>query len=154
MSNFLFINLEKGSIKSPGYPSPYTPGVTCTWIIEAPSTEVIQISFGSVDIKCGFDSVTIYDGLWSYKISIFINQKYKLVRLRKLILNKVTFSKTEDAAQLGDSICGNNSPPSVGWPRFVYDTYLFLYILNLNHKLDIPYKSQENHKKYFLETLD
>ena len=83
LQNLSFINLEKGSIKSPGYPSPYTPGVSCTWIIEAPSTEVIQISFGSVDIKCGFDSVTIYDGLRSYKISIFIHKKHKFFHLRK-----------------------------------------------------------------------
>ena len=57
---------EKGTIKSPNYPSPYPTGVTCRWIVEAPKSKIVVLDFKSIDIekskKCRYDSVEVLDG--------------------------------------------------------------------------------------------
>ena len=57
---------SQGSFTSPNYPGDYPTDVTCVWIIEAKTSEVIVLSFESLDIeyskKCKYDSLEILDG--------------------------------------------------------------------------------------------
>jgi cubilin len=60
------IHEGQGIILSPGFPSPYSDNIFCTWNIEVEPTRTVLISFRVFDVEssssCMYDKVKIYNG--------------------------------------------------------------------------------------------
>ncbi|KAH9496285.1 hypothetical protein Btru_018007, partial [Bulinus truncatus] len=54
-----------GVIKSPNNPSAYNSNSNCQWSIIVPPNYSISLNFTSLQTECGYDYVTVYDGLYT-----------------------------------------------------------------------------------------
>ena len=73
-----------GEFTSPNYPKKYGDNLNCSWIIEAPQHNIIELRFQHFDIENGFDSVEVVDGDLSRVISL---SKYSGSTRPKLIVS-------------------------------------------------------------------
>lgn len=55
----------EGTIHSPQYPEVYLPGQNCRWVLVAPRSKVIQLTFNTFNMEyhsnCMYDYVEVYD---------------------------------------------------------------------------------------------
>ncbi|BHF77938.1 Bone morphoproteintic protein 1 [Sparganum proliferum] len=56
----------EGEIVSPGYPERYPPSSECTWNIEVPVGNIVNLTFHSFEVEshenCSYDYLAVYDG--------------------------------------------------------------------------------------------
>ncbi|WP_411015967.1 CUB domain-containing protein, partial [Salmonella sp. s51884] len=60
------VTVSGSSVTSPGYPSAYDNGVSCSTLVVAAAGQVVDLSFTAFDVEqqstCNFDKLTVYDG--------------------------------------------------------------------------------------------
>ncbi|WP_411026436.1 CUB domain-containing protein, partial [Salmonella sp. s54395] len=60
------VTVSGSSVTSPGYPSAYGNGVSCSTLVVAADGQVVDLSFTAFDVEqqstCNFDKLTVYDG--------------------------------------------------------------------------------------------
>ncbi|XP_030748736.1 cubilin-like [Sitophilus oryzae] len=57
---------DRGVLKTPNYPKPYPPSITCNWIISVPAGNSITLAIYTLDVErddsCSFDYLKVFDG--------------------------------------------------------------------------------------------
>lgn len=72
---------DNGTISSPRHPTSYPHNISCTWLIRAPETHIIRLTFTAFRTEssgsCSFDYVLVEDtdGVQVGKYATFISTK-------------------------------------------------------------------------------